>query len=189
MAARAIPEANELEVVRLAGERNPATGRTWTTRELAAWLLEERAVRASHVAVGNVLRRAREERRAATVETIRDTLCRDLEAQLGAVDRLVDEYLVEARTPQIAPDPGPDAEPQGRGRGARPPPVFDRTRYAQVALQALALKLRFSGVGERVELGVDVDVDVRVSPREELARRIAGLAARRGEGGGAGEAG
>ena len=185
---RSIPAEVEEALLTLAGELNPATRRRWTTRELSAWLQTTHAIRLSHAGVGAILRRARDERQAAVADAIRAQVCDNLTRQLQDLDALLAFYLQEAR----ATDPETDDPPEGRAPSESRKQTFDPTRYARVFIQGLGMKLRFSGLGERLEVVADIP-DRPESHRDELARRIAELNARQresedpgGDGGGAG---
>jgi hypothetical protein len=182
MGTRALPAAVEEDLLTRAGEINPATNRRWTTRELSAWLLSEHKHRLSHTAVAMILRRAREERQAAVADAIRAQVCDTLGQQLTDLDGLLAFYLQEAHATPPAPSKD-DSEATKQAIKA-----FDPTRYARVFIQGLAMKLRFSGLGERIEI-VDETPERPESPRDELARRIAELTARRRQGDGSGGTG
>lgn len=97
--ATAIPRELESAVITKAGQG-------LTTRELSAWLLSEHKVKASHVAVANLLARTRTERADAAKAIVRTELAKTLPTDLAIItkhilrlDRIADECtdLVEYR--------------------------------------------------------------------------------------------
>lgn len=91
-----IPEALEPELLRLAGELNPATSRRYTTRELAAWLKTTHGVECSHMAVVRCLRAQRAEIATELRELLREQLLSSMAAEWEALDGLSAEVLEDA---------------------------------------------------------------------------------------------
>lgn len=156
---------------------HPATRRVWSDHQLAQHLRGHHGIECSHDAVRRALDPLRRAARAATTDAVRSKIVARIPDQIEALDDLMDK--VRAITTPAAGKKAPSA--------ATLLGVLDEFR------KAVETKLRFSGVGEKVEMQADVAVDEvpRDDARDELAAvlaREAAGAARGGTPGGAGGA-
>jgi hypothetical protein len=104
--SRAIPAALHAEVQRLRSEQNPATGVTWTSRDVAAHLLAAHGVKCSHMTVIRLEAALSERGDALIVQALRDEM-RDevgpMKARLvKASKRLAEAVAGEEDTSKIA---------------------------------------------------------------------------------------
>ena len=163
----AIPDALVSETLAQLRATNPTTGRTYTLRELSAWLLQVHGVTASREAVRTLYHRSVEYDEALMVAALREEL-RDTVAPLLARVRRASRRLDAA----LAGEDDTKALASG-------------LRAATGALTAVA---QLSGVAKPVSVDVTTDgqplSDARARLAESLAR-LPGLAATSG----AGEAG
>lgn len=172
-----IPPSLLAELFDLSQSLHPATKRTWNDHQLAAWLKSEHDIQCSHDAVRNALLPLRQMARAATADAIRSRILERIPDQIEALDGLMDKVRALS-----TPKPGKKAPSPNTVLAA-----LDEFR------KGLETKLRFSGVGEKIEMQADVAVEEvpRGDARDELAAvlaREAAAAARPGTPGGAGGA-
>ena len=138
------------------GEINEATKKRWTGRELAALASERMGREVTRPVVERAIAPLRAEWARIARDVARDRIGRKLPAQLDALDDMLTKVgndFTEATTP-------------GARAGA-----LDTYR------KGLLLKLRFSGVGERVEVDGNLNVDGNLTltdARAQLAARLAG---------------
>jgi hypothetical protein len=154
----AIPEHLVDLAAEMFGDRNPRTGRRWTYRDLAAWLHAEHGLDVSRECVRRAVKPVRAERAELRREILRDRIGATLSDQLDTLDALLVKLAKDAQK-------------------AKP---MQRVDLVDVYRKALETKLRFSGVGERVEAEAEVHVDAAVSvtdARDELAESLAREAA------------
>ncbi len=154
----AIPEHLIDLAAEMYGDRNPKTGRRWTFRDLAAWLREQHGLEVSRECVRRAVKPVRAERAELRREVLRERIAKTLPDQLDTLDDLLVKLAADARK-------------------AKPSARLD---VVDVFRKALETKLRFSGVGERVETEAEVHVDAAVSvtdARDELAESLAREAA------------
>lgn len=151
------------------------TKRVWNDHQLAAWLKSQHGIECSHDSVRKALLPLRQVARAAIADAIRAKIVERIPDQIEALDGLMDK--VRALT--------------SPARGKKPPSPAQLLGVLDEYRKGLETKLRFSGVGEKVEMQADVTVeevardDARDELAEALAREAAG-AARRGAQGGSG---
>lgn len=144
------------------GQIHPASKRRWSLRELAAFATEKCGYEVGRGAVQRATAPVRAERAAFAREAAREQIATSLPAQLDTLDEMltkVSEDFVNAA----------DAD--------------DRAAALDAYHKGLALKLRYSGVGERVEMEGAVDITSDGKPiaamtTDELKAHIAGLRAR-----------
>lgn len=172
-----IPPAVLDEVFDLSQTLHPATKRVWSHHQLAVHLRERHGIECSHDAVRRALEPMQRIARAAAGDAIRSKILGRMADHLDALDGLIDKAVA-----LTVAKPGKKAPSANVVLG-----VLDEVR------KALETKLRFSGVGERVEMQADVTVEEvpRDDARDELAAvlaREAAAAARGRAPGGAGGA-
>lgn len=100
--SRAIPAAYHAEVQRLRSERNPDTGFTWTSREVAAHLLATYGVRCSHMAVLRLEAALSDRGDALLVEALRGTMLEAVGPQVGRLQRAAKRLDASLRTSRRA---------------------------------------------------------------------------------------
>lgn len=140
-ASTVIPEALEDALLEMSGSLNPTTSRRYTTRELSVWLRERHEVEASHTAVGRVLRRLRAEQTETRREVIRARLHEGLGRQLQVVDDVFDKLFGNFTATR-----------------KRPLSTGAQVELSEELRKITELKLRFSGIGEKVEHSGEVDM-------------------------------
>lgn len=153
------------------GEMNPATKRRWTLRELAAVANQQTGrTDIAHTTVAAAIGPLRAEWARIARDVARERIGQKLPAQLDALDDMlskVERDFSEAGTPR------------------------QRAESVDTYRKGLLLKLRFSGVGERMEVDAQVNVDgtlavsdARSALAAQLARAAPGAVA---DGAGAGD--
>lgn len=159
----------------LRGELNPKTQRRWTFAELSALLAESFNTKASREAVRRAVNPVLAERAAARREASKEKMLETLPLQVETLDTLMAKVSADALKTK---------KPTMRGA------------LADTYRKMLETKLRFGGIGERLEIDADITADGTVAvtvrdARDELAARLARLpgAAPRDEPGGAPGAG
>lgn len=150
----AIPEHLIDLAAEMYGDRNPKTGRRWTFRDLAAWLREQHGLEVSRECVRRAVKPVRAERAELRREVLRERIAKTLPDQLDTLDDLLVKLAADARK-------------------AKPSARLD---VVDVFRKALETKLRFSGVGERVESEAEVHVDAAISVTDARAALAEGLA-------------
>lgn len=145
------------------GEANPATGKRWTLRELAAFCaLPPWSITTCHTTVRRTMAPLRAERARDAREIARERIARALPQQLDALDTMIEA---------LADDFGAAKTPTARAA------ALDAYQ------KGLALKLRYSGVGEAIDVTADLSdaaltvVDARSQLAAQLARAALGAAA------------
>lgn len=138
------------------GEANPATGKRWTLRELAAFCaLPPWSITTCHTTVRRTMAPLRAERARDAREIARERIARALPQQLDALDTMIEalaDDFTAAKTPTA------------------------RAAALDAYQKGLALKLRYSGVGEAIEMSGDLNVDAAltvVDARSQLAAQLA----------------
>ena len=172
-----IPPAVVAELFDLSQSLHPATKRVWNDHQLAAHLKSAHGIEVSHDAVTRALNPLRQVARAALADVVRSKILARIPDQIEALDDLMDK--VRAITTPAA--------------GKKPPSPGVVMNALDEFRKGLETKLRFSGVGEKVEMQADVAVEEvpRGDARDELAAvlaREAAAAARGRAPGGAGGA-
>lgn len=153
------------QLAEMYGEINPATTRRWTLRQLAAWATEKIGRRVERQAIERAIKPVRAERAQIAREVARERIARELPQQLDVLDTMITSLAADftaAGTPAARRD-ALDAYQKG-----------------------LALKLRYSGVGEAIELSGDLATDATVTvtdARSQLAAQLARAAAGAAPGG------
>lgn len=141
------------------GEVNPATKKRWTLRQLAVFASEKAGRRIERPVVERAIKPVRAERAQMAREVARERIARELPAQLDTLDTMIGALatdFTDAKTPAARRD-ALDAYQKG-----------------------LALKLRYSGVGEAIELSGDLSTDATLTvtdARSQLAAQLARAAA------------
>lgn len=141
--SRTIPESLHETLFELYGEHDAKLARRRTYRDLATWLRETHGIETSHKAVRRVVDPLRLERAELRRDALRERITAQLASQVDTLDDLM--VKVAALT-----SPGP--------RGKKPSTTAVLKALDEFR-KGLDTKLRFAGVGERVEHGVDVDSD------------------------------
>lgn len=161
--AAKIPPALLPELFDLSQSLHPGTKRVWNDHQIAAWLKATHGIEVSHDAVTRALNPLRAIARAATADAIRSKIVDRIPDQIEALDGLMDKVRAIA-----SPKPGKKPPTPGQVLSA-----LDEFR------KGLETKLRFSGVGEKVEMTADVAVEEvpRGDARDELATVLAREAA------------
>lgn len=119
------------------GELNPATGRRWDQRALAAFCaLPPWNITTTHAAVGRAIRPLRELRAELTRDILRERLNAQLSTQIEGLDDLITKVVAKAR----------EATPMVQRKGL------------DSVVKALNVKLRYSGVAARFEVDGELDV-------------------------------
>lgn len=153
-------------------EINPATKKRWTLRELAAFASQQLGREVTRPVVERAIYPVRDEWAKVAREVTRERIGAKLPSQVATLDDMltkVERDFTDAMTP-----------------GARAA-ALDTYR------KGLLLKLRFSGVGEHLEVSGDVKLDGTLTvtdARSQLAAQLARAASgadAAGAGGGAGE--
>lgn len=167
------PEDLAERIADLYSQENPSTRRRWTQRELAALASEELGRPITRPVIDRAIAPIRAERARITREVAREQITAKLATQLDALDTMMSKVAEDF-------DGAPDADA--------------RADALDTYQKGLALKLRYSGVGESMEISGAVDVttdgaltDARSQLAAQLARAAAG-ALPAAAGGGAGEA-
>jgi hypothetical protein len=96
--SRAIPAAYHAEVQRLRSGRNPDTGVTWTSREVAAYLGATHGLRCSHMAVIRLEAALSERGDALVIEALRGTMLEAVGPQVGRLKRAAKRLDAKLRT-------------------------------------------------------------------------------------------
>ena len=158
-----IPPALLPELFDLSQSLHPGTKRVWSDHQIAAHLKSAHGIEVSHDAVTRALNPLRAVARAATADAIRSKIVDRIPDQIEALDGLMDKVRAIA-----SPKPGKKPPTPGQVMAA-----LDEFR------KGLETKLRFSGVGEKVEMSADVAVEEvpRGDARDELATVLAREAA------------
>lgn len=169
-----IPDDLVEQLADLRGEVNPKTSRRWTYADLSALLAESFNITASREAVRRAVSPVLAERRGIAREAMREQMLTTLPKQAETLDSLMAKVGADALK----------AKPSARAA------------LADTYRKMLETKLRFGGIGERLEIDADITADGTVAvtvrdARDELAARLARLpgAAPRDEPGGAPGAG
>lgn len=140
------------------GETNPATQKRWTLQQLAAFASERIGRPVTRPVVERAIAPLRAEWARMAAEVARERIGQKLPAQLEKFDDMLTKVGNDFAGSKTA--------------GARAA-ALDAYR------KGLLLKLRFSGIGERVEVDGDLNVDGTVTladARSQLAARLAGAA-------------
>lgn len=141
------------------GEINPATQRRWTLIELAAWATAKTGAEVGRMTVCRLTAPVRAERARIVREATRERITARLVEQVDALDTMVTAIADDFTA---APTPAARRE------------AFDAFQ------KGLALKLRYSGVGEAIEVSGDLTTDATltvVDARSQLAAQLARAAA------------
>ena len=156
----------------LYGTLHPKTGKRWTLRELAAVASQRfpEGVQVSHMAVQRALRPVLAERAQIAREVLRAKITERINLQIDTLDDLLVKIAADAFAEDVS--------------------AYQRSISVDTYRKALESKLRFGGVGERMEVEADVHVDAtvhvtdaRAELAEALAREAAGPARRSAPGG------
>lgn len=172
MTSLTIPDDLVEQLADLRGEVNPKTSRRWTYADLSAFLAEKFSITASREAVRRAVSPVLAERRGIAREAMREQMLTTLPKQAETLDSLMAKVGADALK----------AKPAARAA------------LADTYRKMLETKLRFGGIGERLEVdaGMNADGTVAVAiidARSQLAARLAGEAHGLGptEAGGAGQ--
>lgn len=138
-----IPESLHDELFTLYGEIDPATSRRRTYRDLSRWLLSTHNVVASHEAVRRIVGPLRIERAELRREVLRERLLAQIAPQVDTLD----ELMVKA---QALTNVGP------KGKKPSASVVLDTLDAYRKGVET---KLKFAGIGERVEAAGEVDAE------------------------------
>lgn len=115
------------------GEANPATNRRWNTRDLAAFCaLPPWGITTTHAAVQRAIKPLRELRAELTREVLKERINATLPTQLESLDQLIAKVAANAA----------GASPMVQRKGL------------DTITKALAMKLRFSGVTDTVDVNL-----------------------------------
>lgn len=158
-----IPPALLPELFDLSQSLHPGTKRVWSDHQIAAHLKSAHGIEVSHDAVTRALNPLRAIARAATADAIRSKIVDRIPDQIEALDGLMDKVRAIA-------------SPRS---GKKPPTPSQVLAALDEYRKGLETKLRFSGVGEKVEMTADVAVEEvpRGDARDELATVLAREAA------------
>lgn len=158
-----IPPSLLPELFDLSQSLHPGTKRVWSDHQIAAWLKSQHGIECAHDAVTRALHPLRQTARAATADVIRSKIVDRIPDQIEALDDLMDKVRAI-----VSPKPGKKPPTPGQVLSA-----LDEFR------KGLETKLRFSGVGEKVEMQADVAIEEvpRGDARDELAAVLAREAA------------
>ncbi len=138
-----IPPALLPELFDLSQSLHPATKRTWSDHQLATWLKTEHDIECSHDAVRKALLPLRQIARAATADAVRSKILERIPDQIEALDGLMDKVRA-----LVAPKPGKKAASANTVLAA-----LDEFR------KGLDTKLKFSGIGEKLNVDADLKSD------------------------------
>ena len=139
------------------GQINPATGKRWTLRELAVWASAKVGREVGRMTIYRQTAPVRAERAQVAREVTRERITARLDDQVGVLDTMVTalaDDFARADTPAA------------------------RREAFEAYQRGLALKLRYSGVGEAIEFTADPDAALTVNDaRAQLAAQLARAAA------------
>ncbi len=150
-----LPDALVQQLAELYGETHPKTKRRWTLRQLAEFASKELDREVTHPVVERAIKPLREEWAKTAIDVARQRIGAKLPAQLDALDDMltrVQRDFTRAKSPAQRAD------------------ALDTYR------KGVLLKLRYSGVGERMEVDANVTLDATVTvhdARSALAARLA----------------
>lgn len=158
-----IPPTLLPELFDLSQSLHPGTKRVWNDHQIAEYLSKHHGIECSHDSVRKALMPLRQTARAALADAVRSKIIDRIPDQIEALDDLMDKVRAIA-TPKPGKKPASPAQLLG---------ALDEFR------KGLETKLRFSGVGEKVEMQADVAVEEvsRGDARDELAAVLAREAA------------
>lgn len=155
-------------LLELHGTTHPKTGQRWTSRQLAE-VAASLGHPVTHMVVLRALRPALNERAQIAREVLRAKITERITAQVDTLDDLLTKVAADATAQDVS--------------------AYQRAISTDTYRKALESKLRFGGVGERMEVEGEVTVDATVTvtdARDELAesfaRETAGAARRRAPG-------
>lgn len=157
-----IPDATIELLAALYSEANPATGKRWTLRELGAHATKLLGREVTRQSVERAIYPVRAEWARAAREVTRERIALHLSEQVSTLDTMLMKT----------------AEDFASADGAK-----ERAAALDTYHKGLALKLRYSGVGEAIELSGALDVTSDGKPiaamtTDELRAHIATLRAR-----------
>lgn len=156
-ASRTIPESLHGQLTDLYGEIDPRTKKRRGYRELAAWLKAVADIEVSREAVRYVVEPLRREREEIRRNALRDRIAEELPAQVDALDKLLERLKRDVE----------------RGKTTRA-----RARSFNAFRSGVDTKLRFAGIGERVEIDAHIGGDIQVTThdaRSAVAQSLARL--------------
>ena len=134
------------------GEVNPATGKRWTLRQLAGLATTKLGRPVTRPVVERAIAPVRAEWARVAREVARERIGTKLPAQLDALDDMIEAEKLDFIEAESAKERAAALEAYHRG---------------------LALKLRYSGIGEVVELSGDVTIDGNLADaRSQLAAQL-----------------
>lgn len=168
-----IPDRLVADVLRLSGERQ-------SSRQIAAWLAEAHGVVVSHATVARLLKGHRDERRETTKQIVAEKLGapEGLTKDLDVLDRTRDRLVrLEARFGRLAEAGG--ETPSDDDLKASLAALRGYLPVADALRRNVETKLQFAGLEAKDE-GAEAE-----SASQQVARRVAQLAARLGAGGAA----
>lgn len=153
--SRTIPESLHGRLCDLYGEIDPSTKKRRGYRELSAWLWSKHRIEASHEAVRIVVGPLRQERAEIRRNALRDALSAALPTQVAGLDKLIEKIKRDAENAKT---------------------TKARARAVNTYRAVVDTKLRYVGVGERIDHEHHHDSDVQVTVNDARAALSEGLA-------------
>lgn len=138
-----IPPALLPELFDLSQSLHPGTKRVWSDHQIAAHLKAHHGIEVSHDAVTRALNPLRQVARAAIADAVRSKILERIPDQLEALDGLMDKVRA-----LVNPKPG-----------KKPPPPSTVLAVLDEFRKAIDTKLKFSGIGEKLNVDADLKSD------------------------------
>lgn len=151
-----IPDDLAQIALEMSGQTHHLTQRRWTSAQLSDWLRDSHGITVDPRTVSNLLRTLRAEALAPAQDAARAVLLERLAPQLTKLDDLIEKMANDAATTEK---------------------ITDRVAMVEMVRRTVETKLRFSGVGEKVEHGGEVNINAThdvTDARRALATALAG---------------